>query len=130
MDGRNTEAVSPRCRARTNRPTACAKNSAVPTLVAYTPTASRGMSTPSDTIRTATIHRSSEVANAAIFFDAAGSSDSTTTGRRVERGPPGLGDLVLGHRGAQGGGDLVPGPGAPVHLAGVGQEDHRAHYAV
>ena len=37
-EGRNTEAVSPRCRARTNRPTACAKNSAVPTLVAYTPT--------------------------------------------------------------------------------------------
>ena len=41
MEGRNTDAVSPRCRARTNRPTACAKNSAVPTLVAYTPTASR-----------------------------------------------------------------------------------------
>ena len=50
--------------------------------------------------------------------------------RRVERGPPGLRDLVLGHRGAQRGGDLVPGPGAPAHLAGVGQEDHRAHHAV
>ena len=51
------------------------------TLVAYTPTASRGMSTPSDTIRTATIHRSPEVANAEIFLLAALSSDSTTTGR-------------------------------------------------
>ena len=53
----------------------------MPTLVAYTPTASRGMSTPSETIRTATIHRSPESANAAIFRLAAGSSDSTTTGR-------------------------------------------------
>ena len=43
----------------------------------------------------------------------------------VERGPPGLRDLLLGHRGAQGRGDLVAGPGAPAHLAGVGQEDHR-----
>ena len=50
--------------------------------------------------------------------------------RRVERGPPGLRDLVPGHRRAQGGGDLVPGPGAPAHLAGVGQEDHRAHHTV
>ena len=50
--------------------------------------------------------------------------------RRVQRGAPGLRDLVLGHRGAQRGGDLVPGPGAPAHLAGVGQEDHRAHHAV
>ena len=81
MDGRNTDAVSPRRRARTNRPTAWAKNSAVPTLVAYTPTASRGMSTPSDTIRTATIQRSVDVANLAIFLLAAGSSDKTTTGR-------------------------------------------------
>ena len=81
MDGRKTEAVSPRCRARTKRPTAWAKNSAVPTLVAYTPTASRGMSTPSETIRTATIHRSPDVANLAIFRLAAGSSESTTTGR-------------------------------------------------
>ena len=50
--------------------------------------------------------------------------------RRVKRGPPGLRDLVPGHRRAQSGGDLVPGPGPPVHLAGVGQEDHRAHHAV
>ena len=34
------------------------------------PTASRGMSTPSETIRTATIQRSSEPLNAAIFVDA------------------------------------------------------------
>ena len=51
------------------------------TLVAYTPTASRGMSTPSDTIRTATIQRSWETANWPIFLLPAGSSDSTTTGR-------------------------------------------------
>ena len=50
--------------------------------------------------------------------------------RRVQGGPPGLGDLVLGHRRAERGGDLVPGPGAPAHLAGVGQEDDRAHHAV
>ena len=50
-------AVSPRRRARTNRPTACAKYSGVETLVAKTPTASRGTSTPSETIRTATIQR-------------------------------------------------------------------------
>ena len=81
MDGRKTEAVSPRRLARTNRPTAWAKYSAVLTLVAYTPTASRGMSTPSETIRTATIHRSSDSANPAIFLLAAGSSESTTTGR-------------------------------------------------
>ena len=39
------------------------------------------MSTPSDTMRTATIQRSSEPANAEIFLLAVGSSDSTTTGR-------------------------------------------------
>ncbi len=38
------------------------------------------MSTPSDTMRTATSQRSSEASNAPIFLDAAGSSDSTTTG--------------------------------------------------
>ena len=46
-------------RERTKRPTACAKNSGVEMVVAYTPTASRGTSTPSDTMRTATIQRSS-----------------------------------------------------------------------
>ncbi len=51
------------------------------TDVAYTPTASRGTSTPSDTIRTATIQRAVEAANPEIFLDAVGSSDSTTTGR-------------------------------------------------
>ena len=49
---------------------------------------------------------------------------------RVERGPPGLRDLLLGHRRAQRRGDLVARPRAPVHLAGVGQEDHRPHDAV
>ncbi len=39
------------------------------------------MSTPSDTIRTATIQRSSDEANAEIFLLAVLSSDSTTTGR-------------------------------------------------
>ena len=50
--------------------------------------------------------------------------------RGVERRPPGLRDLVLGHRRAQGGGDLVADPGAPAHLAGVGQEDNRPDHAV
>ena len=50
-------AVSPGRRDRTNRPIAWAKNSGVDALVAYTPTASRGTSTPSDTIRTATSQR-------------------------------------------------------------------------
>jgi hypothetical protein len=39
------------------------------------------MSTPSETMRTATIHRSPDAANAAIFLLAAGLSESTTTGR-------------------------------------------------
>jgi hypothetical protein len=52
----------------------------VDALVAYTPTASRGTSTPSLTIRTATIQRSCEAAKRAIRADAPGSSDSTTTG--------------------------------------------------
>ena len=47
-------------------------------VVANTPTRSRGMSTPSDTMRTATIHGDVLVANLAIFADAAGSSDVTT----------------------------------------------------
>ena len=68
-DGRNTDAVSPRDRARTKRPTACAKNSGVDVVVAQTPTARRGTSTPSDTIRTATIQRCSESVNFSIFFE-------------------------------------------------------------
>ena len=80
-DGTNTDAVSPRFLARTNRPTAWAKNSGVDTLVAYTPTASRGTSTPSDTMRTATIQRAVDWANAEIFLLAVGSSESTTAGR-------------------------------------------------
>ena len=78
--GRNTLAVSPGRRARTNRPTACAKNNGVDALVAYTPTASRGTSTPSDTIRTATSQRDCVAANSAIRPDAFGSSESTTVG--------------------------------------------------
>ena len=172
---------SHRAAGRTNRPTACAKNSAVDTLVAYTPTASRGTSTPSDTIRTATIQRSSDMANFAIFLLAVGSSDSTTTGRapltrrssaayaravswslamtspagvgnlpphfgeppvgglkhpldplaaRVERGPPGLRDLLPRHRRAERRGYFIAGPGPPGHLAGIRQEDHRPHHAI
>ena len=48
--------------------------------MAYTPTASRGTSTPSETIRTATIHRSSDAENRAIRSDEPASSESTTTG--------------------------------------------------
>lgn len=47
-------------------------------MVAYTPTARRGTSTPSDTIRTATIQRESSSLNLSIFFDAAFSSERTT----------------------------------------------------
>lgn len=47
-------------------------------VVAYTPTASRGTSTPSDTIRTATIQRDSSPLNWSIFLDAAFSSERTT----------------------------------------------------
>ena len=78
--GTNTLAVSPGWRARTNRPTAWAKNSGVEALVAYTPTASLGTSTPSLTIRTATSQRASEAAKSAIRPDAFGSSESTTVG--------------------------------------------------
>jgi hypothetical protein len=67
-------------RARTNRPIACAKNSGVEALVAYTPTASRGTSTPSETMRTATSQRSSEAENSSIRALAPSSSDSTTVG--------------------------------------------------
>src|SRR5699024_8080409 len=52
----------------------------VPVEVAYTPTASRGTSTPSETMRTATIHRSSEAENSSIRCPAPTSSDSTTVG--------------------------------------------------
>ena len=46
-------------------------------VVAYTPTASRGTSTPSDTIRTATIQRSSLPLKSSMRWDAPASSDST-----------------------------------------------------
>ena len=76
--GRKTEAVSPRRRARTKRPTAWAKKSGVEVDVAYTPTASRGTSTPSETIRTATIQRDVPWANSSIRAEAPLSSESTT----------------------------------------------------
>ena len=78
--GRNTFAVSPRRRARTSRPTACAKNNGVAVEVAYTPTIRRGTSTPSLTIRTATSQRASLAPNSLILRPARGSSESTTTG--------------------------------------------------
>ncbi len=56
---------------------ACAKYSGVCAFVAYTPTARRGMSTPSETMRTATSHSSSEAANFAIRSEDPASSEST-----------------------------------------------------
>ena len=50
-------------------------------------------------------------------------------GRR-QRGAPGLGDGVLGHRFAEPGGDLVARLGAPAHVPAVGQEDDRPHDVV
>jgi len=47
-------------------------------VVAYTPTASRGTSTPSDTIRTATIQRSSLTLNSSMRFEEPVVSESTT----------------------------------------------------
>ncbi len=78
--GRKTVATSPRRRARTNRPTAWAKNNPVAVAVAYTPTARRGTSTPSETIRTATSHRSSEAANSSIRRLEPASSERTRVG--------------------------------------------------
>lgn len=46
-------------------------------VVAYTPTASRGTSTPSDTMRTATIQRSLLPLKSSIRLDAPASSEST-----------------------------------------------------
>ena len=60
---------------RTKRPTAWRKNSSVVVVVAYTPTRSRGMSTPSDTMRTATSHGSLAAAKRAMSRRRVGSSD-------------------------------------------------------
>ena len=49
---------------------------------------------------------------------------------RVERGTQRLGVHVLGERLAEPGDDLVAGAGAPLHLAGVGHEQHRPHDVV
>lgn len=78
MVGRKTDAVSPRRRERTKRPTAWAKNRGVEMVVAYTPTARRGTSTPSDTMRTATIQRSWPALKSSMRLEAAASSESTT----------------------------------------------------
>ena len=72
--------VETRPHSRTNRPMAWAKNSGVDALVAYTPTASRGTSTPSETIRTATSQVDVDSENALIRSEAVGSSESTTVG--------------------------------------------------
>ena len=79
-EGRNTLAVSPGRRARTKRPMAWAKNSGVEVEVAYTPTARRGTSTPSETMRTATIQRWLLAEKCSIFSEAPLSSLSTTVG--------------------------------------------------
>ncbi len=50
-------------------------------VVAYTPTASRGTSTPSDTMRTATIQRSSPWLNSSMRSEAPASSDRTRVAR-------------------------------------------------
>ncbi len=49
-------------------------------MVAYTPTRRRGISTPSETIRTATSHSSVLAAKPAMRSDADGSSEVTSTG--------------------------------------------------
>ena len=59
----------------------------VEVVVAKTPTRSRGMSTPSETIRTATSHGRSFCENSAIFFDAAGSSLTTTSAKSPSARP-------------------------------------------
>ena len=46
--------------------------------MAYTPTARRGTSTPSDTMRTATIHRLVPFENVSMRLDASASSERTT----------------------------------------------------
>ena len=65
-------------RERTKRPIACAKNNGVDAEVAYTPTDRRGTSTPSDTMRTATIHSSRDAENSSMRSEAPASSESTT----------------------------------------------------
>ena len=61
-------------------PTACAKNMGVAVEVAYTPTARRGTSTPSDTMRTATSQLEVPAANAEMRSEEPLSSESATVG--------------------------------------------------
>ena len=58
-------------------------------------------------------------------LSAAASTDGHPRPGRVERGAQRLRGQVLGQRLAEPGGDLVAGAGAPLHLAGVGHEQHR-----
>ena len=121
-------AVSPGRRDRTNRPIACAKNSGVDALVAYTPTASRGTSTPSDTIRTATSQRRVPAENAAMRAEEPGSSESTTVGVspvivRQQVGVGAGGGLVGGDDHAAGIGHVLAQAAQP----GVGRGDHGGH---
>ncbi len=180
-EGRKTDAVSPRRRARTKRPTAWAKNSGVdggrrvdadrqpwdvdtlrdhpdghhPAGVAgrerLDPRAGAGLVGQHDRRRLAGDpaqlrgvgagrqvvggdHQAAGVRHAPPYLG------EPPVGRRehlrdpvalrVQRGPPGRGREVLGQRLPEDRGDLVAGPGAPAHLAGVGQEDHRPDDAV
>ena len=66
---------------RTRRPTAWRKNSSVVVVVANTPMRRRGTSTPSDTMRTATIHGSCRPGERGDPGEASGSSEVATTGR-------------------------------------------------
>ena len=65
---------------------------------------------------------------------AAGRPPSSTAGIQSPAGSSAVRQAcavsVLGQRLAEGGLDLVAGPGAPAHRAGVGQEDHRPDDAV
>ena len=94
--------------------------------MAYTPTARRGTSTPSDTIRTATIHRFSDSVKSAIRFDAAFSSESTTVGRLAadllqQRGVGTRGVLVGGDHETAGVGHVAAYLGQPA----VRRRQHR-----
>jgi hypothetical protein len=80
MPPKNHAKILRRSFARTKRPMAWAKKSGVDADVAYTPTARRGTSTPSETMRTATSHRDVEFPNCSMREDASASSDSTTVG--------------------------------------------------
>ena len=181
-DGRNTDAVSPRLRARTKRPTACAKNSGVdgrgrvdadrqpgyvdalgdhpdrdhPAVLAVGERR-RSSSTPVFSSDRTTVGASPRDLPQQLGVGAGGvlvgrDDQAARVGHvpaylreplvgrrqhrrdprpaRVERGAQRLRGEVLGQRLAEPGGDLVAGAGAPLHLAGVGHEQHRPHDVV